>query len=219
MLSEKNCHVLIIGRERKKTEQAAKELGCDYKIADLTSPYCIDEICQLFFETGLDYLVNCAGIGDMIFIDNITTPVIEKHFNVNVFSPMHLIVNLSSALQARKGSITNVSSIITTRNIAGFSIYSATKGAIEAMTKSMAVELAPKNIRINAVCPGAIETPMMESSNIPTELIPQMKAQTSSIIPLQRWGTALEVATVIYAQLTNTYVTGSIWNVDGGVGA
>ncbi len=218
-LCNNHCQVFITGRDRKKTERAAKELNCNYIIADLSIPDSIDKICQPFLKIGLDYLVNNAGIGYMIPVHDISTPSIEQHFSVNVFAPLLLIKNLVTALEARRGSVTNISSIITTRNATGFSIYSASKGALEAMTKSLAVELAPKNIRINAICPGAIETPMLENSNIPPDCIPQIRSKVLSMIPLQRRGVAEEVAAAVYAQLNSTYVTGSIWNVDGGVGA
>ncbi|MET0356753.1 MAG: SDR family oxidoreductase, partial [Cellvibrio sp.] len=94
-----------------------------------------------------------------------------------------------------------------------------TKGALEAATKSLALELAPAGIRVNAVAPGAIDTPISSKYGLDPEVIRQRKAKMAETIPLKRYGAAEEVAHVIVAQLESTYTTGAIWRVDGGVDA
>ena len=100
-----------------------------------------------------------------------------------------------------------------------FSIHAATKGSVEAFTRSLALELAPRHIRINAVSPGAVDTPIFNKVGLRPEDIPALRARQEASIPLGRYGTPDEVAQVIVAQLESTYVTGAVWSVDGGVDA
>jgi NAD(P)-dependent dehydrogenase (short-subunit alcohol dehydrogenase family) len=83
----------------------------------------------------------------------------------------------------------------------------------------LAIEFAPIGVRINAVAPGAIDTPIMHKFGLDEDVICARKAHMESTIPLRRYGTADEVAAVIVAQLESTYTTGAIWRVDGGVDA
>ncbi|MBI3773238.1 MAG: SDR family oxidoreductase [Gammaproteobacteria bacterium] len=100
------------------------------------------------------------------------------------------------------------------------SLYAATKGAIDAFTRSLAIELAADNVRVNVVSPGAIDTPIIQKLGIPPEQIAAVKAhQEQTLIPMHRYGRPEEVAHVILAQIEATYVTASIWHVDGGAGA
>jgi NAD(P)-dependent dehydrogenase (short-subunit alcohol dehydrogenase family) len=79
------------------------------------------------------------------------------------------------------------------------------------------VELVPRNIRVNTVCPGAIDTPIFSKMGIPLDQLETVQERVLSTIPLKRFGNAKEVADVIAAQIESTYVTGSVWVVDGGV--
>ena len=123
------------------------------------------------------------------------------------------------ALQKRQGCVTNISSAITNNGLPNASLYAATKGAIDAFTRSLARELAPQNIRVNVVSPGAIDTPIITKFGFNEEQIKVFKAQVETTIPLQRYGRSEEVAQVIVAQVEATYVTGAVWAVDGGVDA
>ena len=219
LLSEKGYRVFIVGRDVQAIRQAANTLECDCILADLADTANIRHIVEPFQDLGLDVLVNNAGIGEFMLLEDLRLENITRHFTVNVYSPLLLIQGLLPALAQRKGSITNVSSVITTRNTGGFSAYTASKGALESVTRCLAVELAPRQIRVNAVCPGAVDTPMLGKSKIPAELLPKMKEHLMSTIPLQRKALPGEIAAAIYAQLENPYVTGAIWHVDGGVGA
>ncbi len=115
-------------------------------------------------------------------------------------------------LSRRRGSIVTLSSVSAQRPGRGQTNYAASKGAIEAFTRSLAVELAPRNIRVNAVAPGVITTEMTEALRAlaPDEL--------QKRILLRRFGTPEEVARVIgfLASDDGSYVTGQVWNVDGG---
>jgi len=216
-LKEKGYRVYISGRDPEKVQRAAAALGVDSLVANMEREGDIRALARPFEVRGLDVLVNNAGIFHWTPIGEYEETIFDRIFYTNVRAPLFLIQSLLSALEKRRGGITNISSIITQRGVAGFSLYAATKGAVEAAIKSLALELAPRHIRINGVCPGAIETPIFAKLGWSSEQLRESQAQIMATIPLKRLGMAAEVAEVILAQLEATYVTGSIWEVDGGV--
>jgi len=216
-LKDNNYQVCITGRSQKKVEAAASEIGAVPLLADIKDPNDITRLAAQFKDSGLDVLINNAGIAKAIPIDACSVEFFDEYFYTNVRGPLLLIRYLLGALEARKGSITTVSSIITRRGAPGFATYAATKGAIEAFTKSLAKELAPRSVRINAVSPGAIDTPIFSKMGIPEESWEVVQQQILSTIPMGRFGVPEEVAEVILAQIEASYVTGSVWAVDGGV--
>jgi len=209
--------VYIAGRNEENVKKAAAELEVNYIVADLSLFADLKKIEDLFNDTGLDVLVNNAGIANPVPIGSYTEDSFNNHINVNLKAPVFLIQFLLPALEKKSGCIINISSIITRRGGPGFGIYAATKGAIESITRNLAIELAPKNIRINAICPGAIDTPMFEKFGLLEEQAAAAKEYALSSIPLGRFGDPSEIAQVVFSQAESTYVTGSIWHVDGGV--
>jgi len=149
----------------------------------------------------------------------ITDEDFSLFLNTNIRAPLVLIRNLLPALIKKQGSIVNVSSAIVNNGLPNAALYAAGKGAMDAFTRSLALELADKKIRVNAVSPGAIDTPILRKLGITEEAMNAIRAQQEATIPMRRYGTPEEVAQVIVAQLESTYVTGSIWSVDGGVDA
>lgn len=209
--------VYISGRDPMKTKQAALALGAKAVIADLKSLEHLTSIAAPFSEKGLDVLVNNAAIATFVPIGMLSAESFDEHFHVNVRSPLFLIKALLQALEKRKGTVINISSVISQCGVPGFSLYAATKGAIEAFTRNLAIELAPRCIRVNAVCPGAIDTPIFTKMGIAEDQLETTKSHIASSIPLQRFGTPEEVADVVVAQVEASYVTGAVWHVDGGV--
>ncbi|MGH8592881.1 MAG: SDR family NAD(P)-dependent oxidoreductase [Gammaproteobacteria bacterium] len=210
-------YVYISGSDPRKTKQAALALGAEAIIADLRSLESIECIAAPFSEKGLDVLINNAAIVSFLPIDMLSEQSFDDHFHVNVRSPLFLIKALLKPLEKRKAAVTNISSVISQCGVPGFSVYAATKGAIEAVTRNLAIELAPRCIRVNAVCPGAIDTPIFSKMGIPEDQLETTESHIASSIPLQRFGTPEEVADVVVAQVEASYVTGAVWHVDGGV--
>ena len=170
---------------------------------------------QIFKSFGkLDVLVNNAGILRDALLGMISAELLHNTIEVNTIGA---ILNLQEAarLMGRKksGSIINVASIIGTKGNEGQAVYSASKAAIVGLTLSAAKELAKKNIRVNAVAPGLINTDMIKQ--LPGEKFDQL----SQSIKLGRLGEAEDVANTILflASDLSSYVTGQVIGVDGGM--
>ena len=170
-------------------------------------------VLQIRKETGrLDVLVNNAGVMKDALIGMISKDLMQEMFDINVFGVMNLLQLASKIMMFQKsGSIINLSSIVGFEGIPGKLVYSAAKGAVAAMTKTAAKELASQGIRVNAVAPGMIDTDMLKS--VGDE---KMKEQIANI-RMGRLGTPEEVADAILflASDLSGYITGEILGVNG----
>lgn len=218
-LKEKGYEVTICGRDNERVKQAATELSVSYVVADLGVKAQVAALVETFIEKPLDVLVNNAAIAKFMQLSLTTDEDFDSIFDVNVRAPLNLIKGLLPSLKHSRGSVTNVSSAVVNNGLPNAAFYAATKGALEAATKSLALELAPFGVRVNAVSPGAIDTPIITKLGVDEEAQAAIKSQQEGTIPMRRFGNAEEVAEVIVSQLTSTYTTGAIWAVDGGVNA
>ncbi|MED3781067.1 SDR family NAD(P)-dependent oxidoreductase [Heyndrickxia sporothermodurans] len=161
----------------------------------------------------LDVLVNNAGLEFNELIGMISRENMEKMFNVNVFGMIEMIQMASRIMmrQENGGSIINISSLVGIRGNKGQFVYSATKGAVNALTKSAAKELAEKGIRVNAIAPGLTKTGMMNA--VDEEKLKNRIAN----IALGRIAEPLDIANacVFFASDLSDYVSGQILGVDG----
>jgi 3-oxoacyl-[acyl-carrier protein] reductase len=177
------------------------------------------EIERLFAETKkafgqLDILVNNAGIYEMLPIEAVTEEHFHKQFNLNVLG---VILSTQEALKyfgPAGGCVVNTSSIVSTWGFPGASVYSATKGAVDAMTRSLAKELGPRKIRVNSINPGMVETEGTHSAGI----IQSSRTQVESQTPLGRIGQPQDIATavVFLASADAAWITGESLCVAGG---
>jgi 3-oxoacyl-[acyl-carrier protein] reductase len=159
----------------------------------------------------IDILVNNAGIMKDATLQMVKPELIEETFQTNVLGTINPTqMALKSFIRKRGGSIINLSSIIGTNGNLGQSIYSSSKSAIIGFTKSLSKELAPLNIRVNAIAPGFIETKM--TANMAYD-------NTKVKIGMGRIGKPIDVANValFLASDMSSYVTGQVIGVDGGM--
>ena len=162
----------------------------------------------------IDVLVNNAGITKDTLLLRMKEEDFESVINVNLIGTYNMTKNVSSyMMKARNGRIINVSSVVGVSGNAGQSNYSASKAGIIGFTKSLAKELASRNILVNAVAPGFIETDMTKA------LKDDVKEKIFEQIPLKREGKAEEVANVVkfLASSDSSYITGQVINIDGGM--
>jgi len=160
-----------------------------------------------------DVLVCAAGVVRDTLLGASETGDFEEVLRVNLLGAVNACREVARHMVSRRrGAIVNVSSVAAQRPGRGQSNYAASKGGVESFTRALAVELAPRGIRVNAVAPGIIETKMSEEIR---SLAPE---EVSRRILLRRLGTAGEVANVIAFLCGDeaSYVTGQVWSVDGG---
>lgn len=178
-----------------------------------------DEAKMLIRETvntygQLDVLVNNAGIVKDEFVLMMSEETINKCLDLNIKGYLYCTQQAVLKMFSKKqGVIINVSSVSSKLAVPGQSVYSSTKGAVNSMTATMAKELAPYGIRVNAVAPGFIATDMID------QLPEDKKEEYLNTIPLKRFGTAEEVAEMV-AMLAGpacTYMTGQVIVLDGGL--
>ena len=162
----------------------------------------------------IDVLVNNAGITKDGLIAMMKEETFDKVIDINLKGTFNVVRNVVPfMMKKRNGSIVNISSVVGVCGNAGQSNYSASKAGIIGFTKSLAKELAARNIRVNAVAPGFIDTDMT------SVLKDQVKDSINAQIPLKRMGEAKEVANVVYflSSDESSYITGQVINVDGGM--
>jgi len=176
----------------------------------------------------LDGLVNCAGIAEYQAFGAISAVSLEAQLRVNLMAPLLLSQHLANALRDSRGAIVNVSSTLSERVAPMTASYSATKAALNSITKTLALELAEHGVRVNAVLPGVVDTDMVRVPRLeqgeaaPTgsaleERIEHQLQRLRALHPLGRLGTPNDVATVITGLLDHPWQTGSLVTVDGGL--
>jgi len=187
---------------------------------DVSNKKEVDEMIKKTVEKfgRVDILVNNAGICQFKPFLEMTEEEWDKTLNINLRGYFFCAQAVAKEMVKHKsGAIVNIASVVMGqigKGMAGLAHYSASKGGIAALTKTLALELAPYNIRVNAIAPGAIDTPMAAS----TKTDPKVLEQTLAVIPLHRMGKAEEVSnTVLFLSSdASSYITGSIIVVDGG---
>ncbi len=168
----------------------------------------------------LHVLVNSAGIYFERALEDVMEEDIDRMLGINLKGTMFMTKYAVEQMKKRQdGCIINVSSDAGLHGNMLCSTYCASKGAVNMFTRAMALELGPYNIRINAVCPGDVLTPLTEQQLQQYPDRQQALQEMSSVYPLGRIATSEEIASVIYFLSTReaAFVNGALWSVDGGI--
>ncbi|HEX3792090.1 MAG TPA: SDR family oxidoreductase [Pseudonocardiaceae bacterium] len=167
----------------------------------------------------VDVLVNNAGATAVLPLAEATATGIENLFRLNVTAPSLLARAALPHLRRSRGAIVNVSSTYGHRPAPDFGHYAATKSALEHLTRSWALELAPDRIRVNALAPGPTESEALTAAGLPVQLVDQIKQDEAGRIPLGRRGHPDEVAAWLLhlADPAAGWLTGQVLTVDGGL--
>jgi 3-oxoacyl-[acyl-carrier protein] reductase len=163
----------------------------------------------------LDILVNNAGVYEFAPLENVTPEHFRKMFDLNVLGLILACQEAAKRFGPGGGSIINISSVAATSSPPTTSVYSATKAAVDAVTRSLAKELGPRNIRVNSINPGMVETEGVRSSGIAeSDFRKQVEAQT----PLGRIGQPRDIApaVVFLASSDSSWITGETLYISGG---
>lgn len=176
---------------------------------------CEQFVKQIVEEFGnIDVLVNNAGITRDTLLMRMKEEDFKQVIDTNLIGTFNVTKNvISYMMKARSGRIINISSVVGISGNAGQTNYAASKAGIIGFTKSLAKEVASRNITVNAVAPGFIETQMTDV------LKDDIKEEIAKKIPLKRMGTPQDVANVVKFLASNdsSYITGQVINIDGGM--
>jgi NAD(P)-dependent dehydrogenase (short-subunit alcohol dehydrogenase family) len=223
-LAEDGFKVLITGRNEKTlTESAAQHDNIDWLISDVSNHDDVTKTVAHVKKTykRLNVLVNNAGIAPMLPFEQFTLEHYDKLYNVNVRGLIDMTHTSLSLLKESKGNIINITSIVADAPFPNFVIYSSTKGAVITLTKGWAKELAEHGIRVNAVSPGPIETPLFDKMDLSEEEQQGMGESIAQMVPMGRFGIPDEIAATVafLASDKASYITGAQYKVDGGIAA
>lgn len=221
-LSKEGYNIVINYRkETEELEELVKEIeNNNVEVLAVKGDVSIFEDCKNFVSKSIekfgkiDVLVNNAGITKDTLLARMTEGDFKQVIDVNLIGTFNVTKNaISYMMKARSGRIINISSVVGVSGNAGQTNYSASKAGIIGFTKSLAKEVASRNILVNAVAPGFIESDMTNS------LKDEIKEEIAKNIPLKRVGSPEDVANVVkfLASDDSAYITGQVLNVDGGM--
>lgn len=178
------------------------------------------DVRRLFAETQqafgrLDILVNNAGIYEFAPLENVTAEHFRKQFDLNVLGLLFASQEAAKQFGTNGGSIVNISSVVASAAVPNASVYSATKAAVDAITRSLAAELGPRKIRVNAVNPGMVETEGTHTAGISES---DFRKQVEAGTPLGRIGQPGDIAPAVayLASSDAAWVTGQTLIISGG---
>ena len=214
--------VFITGRRQAELDAAVQTLGSQaFGIqGDVSNLAELDRIVAIIKEQKghLDVLFANAGIAEFLPVDAVTEAHYDRQFDINVKGTV-FTVQKALPLLPDGAAIIVMSSVVGSKGFGGDSIYSATKAAIRSLARTWTTDLKARKIRVNAISPGPIETPGLNSLAGTPEQAAQFKAQMLTIVPMNRMGEADEIAkaVVFLASDDSSYVTGAELFVDGGM--
>ena len=225
-VSEEGAYVFITGRRQSELDAAVKQIGKNNNNVtgvqgDVSNLADLDRLYATVKEQKgrIDILFANAGIIELAPLGSITESHFDKIFNINVKGLLFTVQKALPLFQDGGGSIVLTASIGGSKGEEGTSVYSATKAAIRLFARTWTVELKHRNIRVNAISPGPIDTPMTSSMVQSEELGEQLKRNLVSAVPMGRMGSPDEIAKAVsfLASDDSSYVTGIELSVDGGM--
>ena len=221
VLHKRGYAVMVTGRNPDSLAAAQRVLPDDVVVfrADARSVADADavaaELSRRFGKLDLAFLN--AGVTSLVPLEALDEETYDWHFDTNLKGQVFLLQKVLPLL-GRGSSVVLTSSTGSDRGNPGMAVYAATKGAQLSLMRTLAVELAPRGIRVNAVSPGPIETPMMTKLGMPADKLDDFKVSFAARIPTGRFGTPEEIANAVafLGSAEASYITGANLVADGG---
>ena len=220
MLLDGGARVLVTGRSKEGLESAQKELGTEAIVvsSDARSLTALDALVSQVktdFDTFDPFFVN-AGFSIPTPLDNVTEAIYDEMFNLNSKGPFFAVQKLAPLINPG-GAVVLTTSVANVKGLPGQSTYGAAKAALRSLARTLAAELVPREIRVNAISPGPIDTPILDKVFPDKNVVAQVREKTIGIIPMKRFGTSEEIAkAVLFLAFDVTFTTGAEIPVDGG---
>jgi NAD(P)-dependent dehydrogenase (short-subunit alcohol dehydrogenase family) len=220
--ARRGAQVIMVDRNASLARQVAQEIGTlEPLIGDVSdATFCNEAVERALQRFGrLDIVVNCAGIilrADALATDDAQW---QQVLNVNVNGVFYMSRAAVRAMRAQGGGvIVNFGSIWGGVGAAGVLAYCASKGAVHQITRAMALDHVGDNIRINAVCPGEVNTPMLASGRAQPPTPDDLQRLAEQTVPMKRLADPVEIARVVVFLASDdaSYMTGTLVNVDAG---
>jgi NAD(P)-dependent dehydrogenase (short-subunit alcohol dehydrogenase family) len=219
-LDDAGARVALVARSEEKLLAVAGELDHDpvVLVGDLSEAAAPADIARRALDAlgTVDVLVNNAAVAARLDTVDTDANIIDETLAVNVRAPLLLVAALiPSMIEAGRGSIINLSSVSGLIGTPRRAVYAASKGALDAATRSLAIELGPSGIRVNSVAPGVVDTALWANNKKIRGVIETIERQT----PLRRWATPEDIADVIVFLASDAarFVTGETIAADGGM--
>jgi NAD(P)-dependent dehydrogenase (short-subunit alcohol dehydrogenase family) len=221
LLLDEGARVLVTGRTEKTLESARDELGKNAIViaSDAKSLTDIDALAaRVKSEFGaVDFLFLNAGYGKFAPFEGMSEAVYDEMFNLNTKGPYFAAQKLAP-LMPPGSAIVLTTSIANVKGMPMISAYAAAKAALRSLARSLAAELLPRGIRVNAVSPGPIDTPVMLKTGMSKEQVDHFHTQMREGNPMKRFGRSEEIAkAVAFLAFDATFTTGAELPVDGGL--
>lgn len=225
LFSKKGYFVFLAGRNADRLAEVALQCpaGASLLKIDFEKPETLKKYAEHLSgraDINLEVLVNNAGIYENHDFQGGSSDLWMRQFQVNLLGPIQWTQMLMPLLEkSGAGSIVNVSSTLGLRAGATSGAYSAAKAAMNSWTQSMAIEYGPKKVRVNAICPGIVDTPIHSFHSLPDQDKQKRLQGMAKLQPLGRIGKPEEIAEAIYflASEQSAWTTGALLSVDGGI--
>ena len=214
--------VALIATREKLLSEIAAELGSRVHVVptDVSDPSQVSSsIARCFDLLGdVDLVVNAAGVDGPSALLDMTDEKWARTIGVNLSGPFY--ISRESARRLKEGScIINIGSELSFMGMGLYVDYCASKAGLIGLTQALAAELAERKIRVNAICPGPVDTPMMESEIAWFPNPEEVRQFAINRVPLKRWATPEEIADAVVYLAGAKFATGASWSLDGGTTA
>jgi NAD(P)-dependent dehydrogenase (short-subunit alcohol dehydrogenase family) len=226
LLGKEGVRICIIGRREDVLDEAMdsmREQGVDvmhYKL-DVSNSSLVKQLFEILKGKveKIDILVNNAGVYRGATFSELDERDWDDSFDINVKGIYLMTRSLLPLMESHGAAVVNISSTLAFQVVPGASVYSASKAAVVSLTKSMALELADRGIRVNCVCPGIIDTPIQDPVLGTGETRRKKLEDIGKTFPLGRVGSSKDIAAAVryLSSDSASWITGSVLTVDGGI--